>query len=238
MRGSIVALAMMAALGTGCADRAGQDARTPPRLAFPAEIPFTSHPRASFGPACPAAADGAPPMICLGLRYVAYAETPDAPVVTGRGALDNVAAINRIFAPCAMGFQIDEYLPVHAEDFGLRHAPASLGEVSAIRAAFASPASLLVVTTGGWTGTLGAGAANAWTTLPGSPPYGAVLEAAFGDYPNLIAHELAHYLNLDHVADPANLLNPVIYSDSTQLTGEQCRAMRAAATVFWPAQIR
>jgi hypothetical protein len=67
---------------------------------------------------------------------------------------------------------------------------------------------------------------------------GVVMEQPVGAYPNIIAHELGHYLNLGHVSDSANVMNPIIYSNSTRVDPSQCEAARAAATYWWTNMIR
>jgi hypothetical protein len=73
------------------------------------------------------------------------------------------------------------------------------------------------------------GPANAWTAMPGQQPAGAVLEAPVATNDNITAHELGHYLGLDHARDQAELMNPIIYKDSVRITAAQCEQMRATA---------
>mgnify|MGYP003346147935 CR=1 FL=1 len=68
--------------------------------------------------------------------------------------------------------------------------------------------------------------------MPGASPSGAVVEAAAHHTPELIAHELGHYLGLHHEGEKTNLMNPVIYRDSTELSEAQCsNARKGALTV-------
>lgn len=233
---TIVLLAGFALLAAACQDQSilGQDGPNGGRLVFPNESPTSPHPKAAFGPACATGAS----QLCLGLKYVVYKDSTGRAVVSGDEAISNVGQINSVYAQCGIVFQIDEYLPVTPRDYGLNYNTSSLSELDPIRSALSSSESLLVVTTGTWMGSLGAGAANAWTTLPGEGHYGAVLEEPVGTYPNLIGHELGHYLNLDHVSDTSNLMNPVIYTSSKGLSAQQCGEMRATATNFWARMIR
>ena len=54
----------------------------------------------------------------------------------------------------------------------------------------------------------------------------------------LIAHELGHYLNLEHVSDQYNVMNPVVYGNSFNLTDDQCAEARATAISFWSNALR
>jgi predicted Zn-dependent protease len=64
------------------------------------------------------------------------------------------------------------------------------------------------------------------------------MESAVGTYANIIAHELGHYLNLDHWEDKANVMNAVIYEKSSKLLQEQCVTARAAISYYWKAMLR
>jgi hypothetical protein len=73
------------------------------------------------------------------------------------------------------------------------------------------------------------GTPNAWTAMPGSSPSGTVIEGRVAAYPEMIAHELGHYLNLEHVKDATDLMNPIIYRTSTRLSPDQCENVRKTA---------
>jgi hypothetical protein len=122
----------------------------------------------------------------------------------------------------------------------LAYETANNEDLTSIRAAFTTETSLLVVLTGTWnrTGSLGGTAANAWTAMPGDGPYGAILEQPVADFPNIIAHELGHYMNLPHVSDTSDLMNPIIYPTSGSLTADQCETARSAATSYWSKMLR
>lgn len=183
-----------------------------------------------------------PNHICLGLKYVAYAvpEDNDPATVTERQALEDVQSVNRLWRQCDVAFEISEFDTVDPTEDGLPYDIASYGDLESIRQDFEVANALLVVTTGKWdrSGSLGETSANAWTALPGGAPYGAVLEQPVATFSNIIAHELGHYLNLSHVPDATDLMNPIIYATSSNLTAGQCRTARSAATYFWWRMLR
>jgi hypothetical protein len=74
--------------------------------------------------------------------------------------------------------------------------------------------------------------------MPGDAPYGVVLEKPVDTYSNIVAHELGHYLNLAHAGDTGDLMNPIIYDNSTVLSEYQCSAARDAATTYWQSMMR
>lgn len=194
-------------------------------------------PRPSVGESCHSSD---PERICLGIKYVVYRDLGGAPVVTRAEALANIRAVNRLFASCAIAFQVDHYLAVDPLGADLRYRTATLPELDDVRSAFEERDSLLVVTTGPWdrSGSLGGTQANAWTAMPGSGLYGTILEASVGTYSNLIAHELGHYLNLEHVNDSRDLMNGITYARSTAMQGSQCATVRATASAYWKRMYR
>jgi hypothetical protein len=176
--------------------------------------------------------------LCLALKYVVYQDSTGTPVVTDDGTVANLEAINDVWSQCDIAFEIENYEAVDPSSEGLLYHTSTSGQLNTVRSAFEDSRTLLVVTTGNWSGTLGAGSANAWTMMPGGSPYGVVLEAAVASYPNIIAHELGHYLNLDHIADSTEVMNAVIYTSSTQLTSSQCSTARSAAINYWASMLR
>jgi hypothetical protein len=192
-------------------------------------------PTPQIGPSCHSAdAD----RICLSLKYVAYRDGNGAPTVSQAQTLTNLTQINRIWSACDIAFEIGQYEAIDPSDYGLNYNTPTSAELSTIRRQLVGDDTLLVVTTGTWAGTLGAGSANAWTSMPGGGPYGVVLEEPVGDFPNIVAHELGHYLNLDHYSSTTNVMNPQIGTASTGLTSAQCSAARSAAVYYWSAMQR
>ena len=239
LAGAIIGMNGCNGQGAGGTQAQGSDSVTqspapiPPGTGTVTVPPATGNPGV-VGPSCHGGSD------CLALKYVVYKDSAGVPVVSQDEAIANVQSINQTWSACGISFQMDEFLAVNPVDFGLTFNTANNSELDPIRRAFDGSDTLLVVTTGKWdrTGTLGSTGANAWTNMPGSSALGAILESAVGTYPNIIAHELGHYLNLPHVSDTTDLMNPVIYSTSTRLTSSQCSAALAAVTHYWSAMLR
>lgn len=182
-----------------------------------------------------------PNHLCLAVNYVVYANSLGKPIVTPQEAAANIKEINKVWNQCNLGFQIEKFQTINPSQVGLKFHTADSSELDEIRnAKYADGNSLLVVTTGKWdrSGSLGSTGANAWTAMPGSGPYGAVLEASVGSFANIIAHELGHYIGLDHVSDSNDLMNPIIYDNSTELTKDQCENARNTIAQYWSNHLR
>ena len=182
-----------------------------------------------------------PHHICLGLKYVVYVDPISANAFLNRKEAQAVVGeLNSVWKQCNISFQIDKYLAVNPSKFGASYRTASYPDLTDIRHAFGEDKTILVVTTSKWNrdGTLGKSGANAWTSMPGGPPYGTIIERSVGHNANLVAHELGHYLNLLHVRDTNDLMNPVIYDYSQTIYGSQCKTARAAALYFWSPMLR
>lgn len=177
-----------------------------------------------------------PSQICLGVKYVSYVDSKGTPVSPESEAVANIEATNRIWAQCGISFQIDEYLVVNPADYGLTYGGlAAEAQQNDIRNSFQNDTTLLVATTGAWNTT-----ANGWARSPGSAPYGVVMDGGVsGGYPEIYAHELGHYLNLDHVGgDSGNLMYYAISKTPTRLTTDQCDEARRIATGYWVKMVR
>jgi hypothetical protein len=173
--------------------------------------------------------------LCLALKYVGYKADDGTPTVSQNDAISNVKQINKLWNQCDLGFQIENYSAINPKDSGLKYNTANTSELDDIRKAESSDTALVVVTTGTWdrSGSLGDTPANAWTAMPGESLYGAILEKPVGTFGNIVAHELGHYVGLDHVSDESDLMNPVIYDSSTQLTKDQCSTARTTVASYW-----
>ncbi len=168
----------------------------------------------------------------LAVKYVSYDEG-SGPISSEAQAERDIHEVNRLWKPCGVRFRLARYLSVNPNSYGLSSGAAAANETSAIRNAFSEPDSLLVVYTGNWNTVK-----NAWTAMPGSAPYGAVLESSVVDYPNIVAHELGHYLGLDHVSNGSNIMSTLIYPSSTALTESQCQIAQRTISQYWSAMLK
>ena len=172
------------------------------------------------------------PPLTLAIKYVAYQPASNAPGVIRRDQAQQVVNdVNRVYGRCGIHFTLEQYVSIAPDRVGLPFHPSLMSDLEDIRSQFDEGDRLVVITTGKWdhSGGLGADGANAWTMMPGERLAGTVVESSVGTYSNIIAHELGHYLNLDHYTDRANLMNPVIYRNSTGLTAPQCEMIRQTA---------
>jgi hypothetical protein len=192
----------------------------------------------TWGARCAGTGDSS--QICLGLRYIVYQDSSGTPLVQAMQAIQNISEINGYWSSCKIAFQLDDLQWVTPAQFGLNYSPANLSELSEIRNAFLTSDKILVVTTGPWnrSGTLGSSGANAWTSMPGYNPLGVVLESTVGTYSQIIAHELGHYLNLDHASSANNVMSALIYPDSVELSTTQCSEARNAALSYFTKALR
>jgi hypothetical protein len=183
-----------------------------------------------------------PTQTCLALKYVAYTDNDGDAVASKSNALAMLNTVNSIWIDCNIQFEIDEYVTVDPNKYALSFNPRNTGEMDDIRKAFQDKNTLLVVNTGKWdrTGTLGKTSANAWTAMPGSNPMGSVFEGtpSIIGFGNIYAHELGHYLDLDHVSITTDVMNPIIYSNSTSLTLNQCNIAKSTIATYWSAMVR
>jgi hypothetical protein len=173
----------------------------------------------------------------LSLKYVSYMREDGKPVLSKEQAVHVVKQVNGLYERCGIRFRLEEYVEAESSRYGLPFNVNSVSSMDSIRTPFASDRSLVVVNTGDWDQSR-MGSANAWTAMPGEHPLGAVLESVVADNANIAAHELGHYLGLDHVSDSLNLMNPIIYGNSIQLTESQCEGMRATAQSVHTAALR
>ena len=178
-----------------------------------------------------------PNQIRMAIRYVAYSGEDHSPTATAADVDRFLELANGIYAACSMRFVLEDYLIADPLPRGLPFGLSGMAQLDPTRTAFEQPNRLVVIETGDWNHNT-MGPANAWTAMPGSLPAGAVVEAAIGTHPEIIAHELGHYLNLDHVTDARNLMNPIIYHSSTALSPGQCLAMRETAVSARAAAVR
>jgi hypothetical protein len=176
-----------------------------------------------------------PRNFCLNLKYVIYQDrSQHADALLGQ-LEKTLGEINQIWDTCGIEFQLAQLKLINPVRHGLNRVTHDSAEFSRIRQKFQDDRHFLVVATSNWSrhGSLGNSRANAWTNLPGDQLHGVIVERRAAYDPNVIAHELGHYLSLDHHSDRRDLMSPVIYSSSTTLTPSQCRTARAAVRTFW-----
>ncbi|MBC7690843.1 MAG: hypothetical protein H7222_03685 [Methylotenera sp.] len=189
---------------------------------------------AVFGSSCQ---DNSSDEICIGLKYVVYQDSEGNSVTDEAAARENLEGINRVWKQCGIAFQIEKYEVVDPSHEGLSFGGMrSQSQTDRIRKQYEDDSRFLIVTTGAWHAQK-----NAWTTPPGDAPYGAVMEGGISSgYSEIYAHELGHYLNLDHVTQgvSSNVMSTVIGHRSTELDHSQCREARATAKLFWAHMLR
>lgn len=192
---------------------------------------------APLGESCRAGDAG---KICLAIKYVVYRTPAGMPVASEAQAISNIENVNKVWAKCNLGFQIEEYIALKPPDYGLAYNTSTYRELDDIRDTLNDERTLLITTTGPWNraGTLGGTSANAWTSMPGGAPFGVIVESTVGTFANIVAHELGHYLNLSHLTEASDLMSPIIYSNSTALNATQCRIARTAARSSWARMLR
>jgi hypothetical protein len=238
----LVALGVAAASASLSREQAGQ---TPPQ-AFPAENAARRRVEPRRALAEEARESGTcrssdPEHLCLAVKWVAFKDpATGAPIMTEAEARETIDGVNRLWAQCKLGFSLERFQPVSSLEQGIRFRIRNYSDLTEIRENYQDPERLLVAFTGPWDrkGSLGDSGANAWTSMPGSGPYGAVLEGTVARNANLVAHELGHYLNLGHSTNELNLMNAVIYRRSIQLDPDLCSAARATAREHWVAMER
>jgi hypothetical protein len=232
--------ALLSVLNASCAGSSTRQVNNVPRpptlLPQVAQVAQTTTP--NLGQSCKS---GDPHSFCLGIKIVAYADPrTGATTLDSLSAVSDLKRVNTVWSQCEIAFQIDHYSSVNPTTANLAFSTSESDDLNKIRSNFSSDQSLLLVSTGRWdrAGSLGRTPANAWTTMPGAGPYGAIFEEPVATTPNIIAHELGHYLSLTHVSDRTDLMNPIIYPTSSLLTSSQCELARNAITDYWPKMLR
>jgi len=155
-------------------------------------------------------------------------------------ARELVAGMNGIWSQCGINFRLENFEELEPKNVGLPFTTQYMSELPEIRGTLQSSNQLLVVLTGRWgsAGDINNSGADAWTTLPGSPPYGAIIDEPVADNTNIVAHEIGHYLGLLHLSNRSNLLSPIVGASSRGLSASQCSVARATARGQWAAMVR
>jgi hypothetical protein len=191
------------------------------------------------GPSVGASCQSASGQPCIAVKYVSYTDTSGNPVATQQDALTDLQTMNSIWAQCNITYEIETYFLADPSQYGLNFSPSDLSELDNVREAFGDDYKLVMITTGPWnrSGTLGQSTANAWTAMPGSDNLGSVLESVVSSFGNIYAHEIGHQLNLIHVPDTLDVMDPTIYTNSTELNSGQCASAQSQAGSY-PAMLR
>jgi hypothetical protein len=226
---ALVLFQLVAATGCESMSQSESSATGQPRYSSPA--PGVS---GVSGPA-EGCAGGASDRLCIGLKYVAYTDSAGNAAATQAQAAQLTREMNQVWSACGIAFQLEVFQAVNPSDAGLTYNTGGFGEQDDIRAAFGDDRRFLIVATGPWNR---GGGAVAWTQAPGAGAYGVVADHSVATDTNVMAHELGHYLSLDHVSDDSNLLSPVVYASSSGLSQSQCAAARDSATGFWTHMLR
>ena len=232
---------LASALATAMAKSTNQTTQ-PTQKTSSANLPRTEKPQTVFrvASAPDESCDSTDPrLICLGLKYIVYEDGSLNSETGSLKAISNVHEVNKIWEPCQIRFSIRDYALIKPSEYGLKQKTSDYQQLQEIRKVFQPKShernNLLLVVTDNWnrSGSLGNSWANAWTNLPGESLLGSVLERHVGDDITIIAHELGHYLSLDHEADWKNLMNPLIFENSRTLDRSQCASARWAAGKYF-----
>jgi hypothetical protein len=173
-----------------------------------------------------------PQFHCLAVKLVAYQDGDRAPVVTQAQAITLMDSINRIWAPCKIGFQVEQYVPIDPSSVGLSY-DYSESELSSIRRKFQEKSSFLVALVGPWYGKT-----IAWTSMPGSSLLGTIVEQQYSNNAFTVGHEIGHYMGLYHIKNSSNLMNPYIGTNTSGLYDSQCETARSTNMDYWTAMMR
>ena len=167
----------------------------------------------------------------LALKFIEFINDEGKPWVEQSEVQSMLRSINEIFSRCNVSFYLGKYETIHPRLKGLSHSPQSLDEMKNFRSPFSDPHHLVIIHTAAWNHDY-VGPAHAWTAMPGDSPLGVVIDGRVGKFAGIIAHELGHYLNLYHVKNDTNVMNPIIYKRSKDLTQAQCNSIRQAALAY------
>jgi hypothetical protein len=175
--------------------------------------------------------------ITLALKYVEFLDADEPEILNQDGVNKILKEINSIYSACSIQFRLDDYKAIEPTSVGLSINPGSVNEMWTFRKPFGDSRYLVVIKTGKWDHKK-IGNPNAWTAMPGESLLGVVIESPVASFAGILAHELGHYLDLHHVENEENLMNPLIYRRSIQLSAEQCFKMRNTAVSVHSAALR
>jgi hypothetical protein len=170
---------------------------------------------------------------CLALKMIAYRNGSIDPTLEKIEADVLVLGMNRVWRPCGIGFTLEVYQTVDPAGYSLSYSPDWRTESQRIRETFGDPERFLIVAVGPWNiSTI------AVTQMPGTGPYGVLVEEEYATNELTVGHELGHYMGLYHIRDTSNLMNPYIGTGTEALTSTQCEIARETNTRYWTAMMR
>jgi hypothetical protein len=175
--------------------------------------------------------------LVLAVKFVPYVGGDGRPVLSESRARAMIEEVNRIYSRCDLRLRLELYHAVRPETAGLAFEARTMKDLNRIREPFDDPRFIVVITTGPWRHE-SMGKAHAWTMMPGEAPAGTVIDGGVAGNAALLAHEIGHYLNLEHEKVSGNLMNPLIFGDATLLSAQQCQELRASAQSSRSAALR
>ena len=170
---------------------------------------------------------------CMALKLITYRNGGLDPTLEKIEADSLVVGMNRVWRPCGIGFTLEIFETVDPADYRLSYSPDWRTESHRIRETFGDPERFLVVAVGPWNiSTI------AVTQMPGTGPYGVLVEEDYATNELTVGHELGHYMGLYHIRDTNNLMNPYIGTGTEALTTNQCEIARDTNSRYWMAMMR
>jgi hypothetical protein len=174
-----------------------------------------------------------PDFQCLALKIVSYETAEKSSVLSKLETETLIAELNRVWSPCKIGFQLEQYESVNPITLGLEYDTNWRSNASQVRSTFSDNQTLLIVATGKLTSST-----IAVTQMPGYAPFGTLVEDGFADNPLTVGHELGHYMGLYHFRNTSNLMNPYIGTNTEKLTSSQCEIARSTNAKNWAQMLR
>lgn len=170
---------------------------------------------------------------CMALKMITYRNGSLDPTLEKIEADALVVGMNRVWRPCGIGFTLEIFETVDPAAYRLAYSPDWRTESQRIRETFGDRERFLVVAVGPWNiSTI------AVTQMPGTGPYGVLVEEDYATNELTVGHELGHYMGLYHIRDTSNLMNPYIGTGTEALNRSQCEIARETNTRYWTAMMR